>query len=460
MSILSDRPAPPPFGFAGPAWRFFVSGLVILALVGVVAFNAIVRLRTDASLVAHSNEVLATLANIENELAKASSARRGFVIARDSSFVQQYESARRHGDDLGYRLERLVGDNARQVAGARRLDHAADARLDEIAASMAEVGRGTRGRELLPTDSTARAVRTALFDLVSEENRTLAEREGRAEFTELAAEFVIGGGFALAFALFYMAARRSVRSALERHEADRLLAERALELDVANRQLEELLFAASGRLAEPLRDMEGLIQRVATVSAVSAPHELDAMVVQLPESVARMTRIVNDLRTYARLVAYVPARDRVPLDDLVPRVLAQMGERVQAAGGTITVSPQLPAVVGDATLLEWLLRYVLDNALTFAKPGQGPQVEISARTDNGRAVISIRDHGIGILRDYHARIFSLFERLDRHEYPGSGIGLPIAQRAAELLGTRLRVESEPGAGSTFSFDVPLMRDAT
>ncbi len=459
MSILSDRPAPPPFGFAGPAWRFFVLGLGILALVGVVSFRAIVRLRTDASLVAHSNEVLATLANIENELAKASSARRGFVIARDSSFVQQYESARRHGDDLAFRLERLVGDNVRQVVGARILDRATNARLDEMAASMAAVGRGTQGRELLPTDSTARAVRTALFDLVSQENRTLAEREGRAESTELAAEIVIGGGFAFAFALFYMAARRSVRSALERHEADRLLAERALELDVANRQLEELLFAASGRLAEPLRDIEGLLARVGALAASAALADQRALGVQLPDAVGRMTRIVGDLRTYARLVGYVPARDRVPLDDLVPRVLAEMQDRIRTLGATVIVSPQLPAVVGDATLLEWLLRHVLDNALTFSKPGEAPRVEISATTANGRATISVRDSGIGILRDYHARIFSLFERLDRHEYPGSGIGLPIAQRASELLGSRLRVESEPGAGSTFSFEVPLMRDA-
>jgi signal transduction histidine kinase len=66
----------------------------------------------------------------------------------------------------------------------------------------------------------------------------------------------------------------------------------------------------------------------------------------------------------------------------------------------------------------------------------------------------VRDNGVGILRDDQARAFDLFERLGRDDTAGHGIGLPIAQRAAELLRTRIVVESIPGEGSVFSLKLP------
>jgi signal transduction histidine kinase len=87
-------------------------------------------------------------------------------------------------------------------------------------------------------------------------------------------------------------------------------------------------------------------------------------------------------------------------------------------------------------------------------------VRITATVVDDRVRLSVIDRGPGILRDNHARIFHLFERLGGTDGLGSGIGLPIAQRAAELMGTRVRVESEFGEGSTFCVDLPRARGAS
>lgn len=423
-----------------------------------VAFKAINRLRENTALVVHSNEVLTTLASVDGEIAKGAASRRGFVLSRDSSFLIVFQTSRDHTDDLIDRLRELTEDNPEQLRLTEQLAAAAGGRFAEMKSSLdAFVAGKSLAKELNPNDATARGIRGAFLGLVSEEHRILADREWHAERTEVAADLSIGGGFALAFALFFMASRRSVRATIDHHEADRLLSERALELAVANRQLGELLRSTSDRLDEPLRELRTAATAIGRF--VEVPHNPEAQraLHDLPLSAERMSRIVGDLRTYSHLVGYDFVRERVPLEVVVRGVIDELSASIRDSSATIQIAHPLPIVLGDATLLHFIFSNLISNALAFHSPGEPPHVRIAATTDDSRATIAVSDKGIGILRDNHARIFSLFERLDRHEPPGSGVGLPIAQRAAELLSSRIRVESEPEAGSTFSFSLPVVK---
>ena len=446
------------YGVTGPARRFFFSGLIIVAIVGVVAFQAIHRLRDNTALVVHSNEVLTTLASIDGEIAKGASTRRGFILSHDSSFLIVFQTARDHADDLIDHLRELTQDNPAQLRLTEQLAAAEVGRFAEMKASLDAFGTGKPWlKELNPSDATARAIRTGLLGLVSEEHRILADREWHAERTEIAADMAIGGGFALAFALFFMAARRSVRAAIDHQESDRLLSERAIELSVANRQLGELLRSTSDRLDEPLRGLQTAVGIIGKIVELPSDPDAQRAMSDLPRSTARMSRIVLDLRTYAHLVGYDFVRARVPLESVVQGVIDDLAEHIRESNATVQIAHPLPTVIGDARLLHFIFFNLISNALSFPLPNEPPQVRIAATTDGARATIAVSDKGIGIVRDNHARIFSLFERLGQHEPAGSGVGLSIAQRAAELLSTRLRVESEPGAGSTFSFSLPVVK---
>ena len=75
--------------------------------------------------------------------------------------------------------------------------------------------------------------------------------------------------------------------------------------------------------------------------------------------------------------------------------------------------------------------------------------------DPGSVRIRVQDNGIGIPREYHERLFRIFERLNPAEtYPGTGVGLAIVKKAVEQMKGRLGLESEPGRGSTFWIELP------
>ena len=109
---------------------------------------------------------------------------------------------------------------------------------------------------------------------------------------------------------------------------------------------------------------------------------------------------------------------------------------------------------GDASQLRQVIQNLLDNTIEYSGD-EPPRVQIAA-TDRGESYeISVRDEGIGIDPDDQEQIFEVFERLhSREEYDGTGIGLALCQRIVERHGGRMRVDSEPGEGSTFSFMLP------
>jgi signal transduction histidine kinase len=121
----------------------------------------------------------------------------------------------------------------------------------------------------------------------------------------------------------------------------------------------------------------------------------------------------------------------------------------------------LATPLGDPTLIGQILSNLVDNALTYRSPERVSEVQLSAVRDGEHVVVRVADNGIGIEPEYHEKIFQVFQRLHGpDEYPGSGIGLAIVAKSARLMDGEVRVESEPGRGTTFSVRLPAARDST
>jgi CheY-like chemotaxis protein len=118
--------------------------------------------------------------------------------------------------------------------------------------------------------------------------------------------------------------------------------------------------------------------------------------------------------------------------------------------------PDLPPLVTDEGKVSQILRNLISNALKFTEHGE-VRVSAHAVPDGCHVAFSVRDTGIGIASEDHELIFREFTQLDsplQRRAKGTGLGLPLSRKLAGLLGGRILLESEPGAGSTFTLELP------
>lgn len=143
---------------------------------------------------------------------------------------------------------------------------------------------------------------------------------------------------------------------------------------------------------------------------------------------------------------------------LIEQILAEFARRASDYGVTLEVDlpPDLPEVMLDENIITRVIANLVDNALKFASaPGH---IQISAgEVAGGRVEVQVRDSGPGIPAEYQEKIFERFGQIPGQagRTRGSGLGLAYCRMAVEAHGGRIRVESTPGSGSTFSFFLPI-----
>ena len=121
----------------------------------------------------------------------------------------------------------------------------------------------------------------------------------------------------------------------------------------------------------------------------------------------------------------------------------------------------IPALESDEGKVSQILRNFISNALKFTEQGE-VRVTACYLADSDTINFSVSDTGIGIAAHHHEGIFQEFTQVEnplQHKYKGTGLGLPLSKRLAELLGGQIRLESQPGVGSTFSLVVPRVYQA-
>ena len=143
---------------------------------------------------------------------------------------------------------------------------------------------------------------------------------------------------------------------------------------------------------------------------------------------------------------------------LVEEVIELLAPRAQTKGIEIAayVDERLPEkVIGDAARLRQVLLNLAGNAIKFTDRGG---VAVIVEEDRGSLRLEVRDTGIGLKPEDHARIFCDFEQADgssTRKHGGTGLGLAICKRIVERMGGHIALQSAPGAGSTFTVTLPL-----
>ncbi len=260
-------------------------------------------------------------------------------------------------------------------------------------------------------------------------------------------------GFAATLVLLFLLFTRYRYKA--RAEALTQVTARLRELD---RLKDDFLANTSHELRTPLYGIVGLAESLldgATGRLGQATRHNLQMIVA---SGRRLGHLVNDILDFSKLRHKNLELDCQPVDlhALVDVILTLSEPLVEDKPLRLVneIPEDLPPAHADEGRLQQILHNLVGNAVKFTEEGT---VAVAARHDGERLWIEVRDTGIGIAEDKQERIFDAFEQADgsvEREYGGTGLGLAVTRQLVELHGGSISVESSPGQGATFSFDLP------
>ncbi len=188
-----------------------------------------------------------------------------------------------------------------------------------------------------------------------------------------------------------------------------------------------------------------------------SPETASQAAQEVYEGADRTITLLNNFLDLTRLDAgkVRPVWRELDVASAVGRALA--GQRPAADAKSVALEVHCPADVvlrTDPVRLEQILVNLLSNAVRHSPEGE--RIVVRVDTADSEVRFGVIDRGPGVPAEQQARIFEPFERFDPHSGLGTGLGLPVSRRLAEVLGGGLIVQSEPGRGATFTLTLPLV----
>ena len=243
---------------------------------------------------------------------------------------------------------------------------------------------------------------------------------------------------------------------VKEHDAREAAELASAELVTVSRAKSQFLARMSHELRTPLNAILGFAEVLRDQLAGPLTARQLEYVTDISESGRHLLGLVDEVLDLSKVESGAVALDVGPLavQQAVDDAATMVRERAAVHGIDLRLHVErgLAPIEADGRKVRQVLVNLLANAVKFTPPGGRVAVRAASRPEGG-VKVEVEDTGVGIAPDDHERIFEQFEQVAGVS-EGTGLGLPLARRFIELHGGRLWVESEPGRGSTFVFELP------
>ncbi len=237
------------------------------------------------------------------------------------------------------------------------------------------------------------------------------------------------------------------------------------ELEAANRHKSEFLAHMSHELRTPLNSIIGFSEVLRERMFGEVNEKQADYLKDIHESGRHLLSLINDILDLSKIEAGRMELELASfhLPSTISNAITLMRERAQRGGVALGVEldPRLDELEADERKLKQILLNLLSNAVKFTPAGG--RVDVIAKLDTRFVEIAVRDTGAGISAKDQASLFEAFKQVGSdaaRKSEGTGLGLALTKRFVELHGGTIRVQSEPGKGSTFAFTLPCRNSRT
>ena len=256
----------------------------------------------------------------------------------------------------------------------------------------------------------------------------------------------------------------------ERKRTEEALRERSEALARAYDELRSFTYIVSHDLKAPLITIEGFVGELSiefdqllslmgkgvaanSRDVVASRGRVDKAMGFVNQAVTTMNGRLGAILRLSRLGHRPFVPEPVDVNELVQNCLRGLSYQLKAHPAEVEVD-HLEPIVTDREALDLVFSNLLSNAVKYLKPGRDGRIEVRCREVADGVLYEVRDNGRGIAAKDLQRVFEIFRRAGDTSIAGEGVGLTFARTAIRIAGGDLRVSSELGEGSTFSFWLP------
>lgn len=491
------------------ALSFVLLALVTLATTAVAAVAYAREVQARHHVIGVVDQARLVAQTLQSDYVDEETSIRGYVLTRETDFLQPYDSALLNAPGVRRQLGRLVAGDAPSRGLIAPIDRATAAWRRQFALPALTA---TRAGSSAYSTTAAQALGKRDFDQIQAAFNSLdrslqqSAASGMATLNESQATFEVLAGVLIAILLLAgLAAWWALRSWVTRpldglredvrqvavgaldHQVEavgppdladlaegvemmqlrimnevRLLRDTSALLEAANTdlarsnvELEQFAYVASHDLQEPLRKVVSFCELLSRRYANQLDERADEYIAFAVDGARRMQVLINDLLAFSRVGRTTQGFETVHLDESLASALVNLAAAIEEADAEIKAG-RLPEVPGDASLLVMLLQNLIGNAIKFRGEAP-PKIELSARREGAEWRFALRDNGIGIEPRFADRIFVIFQRLHGRElYEGTGIGLALCKKIVEFHGGRIWLDTEFSPGTRIYWTLPAV----
>lgn len=450
-------------------WRgAMIIALPVICLLTAILMIAFLRSQTSSarvqeqktqSILKAANQLLVGLQRAEAEV-------RGFSATQNEKFLNNYQQARTTIQEHCQQLQQLVQETSTQKAQVETIETLAQRQIKHLETTI-EIGQqGTPitqkaiaiDQQLLKNERQFQNLESAIAQFIQEQEQTQQQREAQvATWSNLTTQvqwialFVGLGATGVAIYLFVSLDHQLSQYTDRIEESNSYLARTTQTLEKRNQELDQFAYIVSHDLKAPLRaianlsswmeeDLEGKLDP-------DTQHQMDL----LRGRVHRMEALINGILEYSRVGRLRSQIEMVNVETLLQEIIESLSFPDEF---TIQIITSMPTFKTESLPLQQIFTNLISNGIKHHNRTDGKITIASQEFPNAYQFI-ITDDGPGIDPKFHHKIFVIFQTLEaRDAVENTGVGLAIIKKILDDKGGTIKVESEIGNGTQFSFTWP------